>query len=119
MKEDPNEIHQVVRTTDAEFSIKTAVMKDQQVEVTLDSNLEIPVLCLLFNDKGMNWDRNTMIGLKIESKLYDSSHEQSLNFDVPSTKADYRVQCNAFNNDNKGMIEDGLMMKCLHQLNLL
>ena len=54
MKEDPNEIHQVVRTTDAEFSIKTAVMKDQQVEVTLDSNLEIPVLCLLFNNKGMN-----------------------------------------------------------------
>ena len=54
MKEDPSEIHQVVRTTDAEFRIKTAIMKDQKVEVTLYSNLEIPVLCLLFNNKGMN-----------------------------------------------------------------
>lgn len=52
MKEDPFQIHKVVRTNDAEFRIENARMRDKTVEVTLHSNLEIAVLCLLFNSKG-------------------------------------------------------------------
>ena len=117
MIEDPNQIHQVVRTTDAEFHIEKAILKDQKVEVTLRSNLEIPVLCLLFNNKGMNICLNSIVGLKIESKVYDSTKAQSVSFIVSSMKHDYRVQCNAFNNDNKGMYKNGLRVSvCINTI---
>ena len=46
-----------------------------------------------------------MIGVKIESKVFDPSHQRVLEFINPDPKADLRVQCNAFNNLNKGKVE--------------
>lgn len=52
MRDDPLRIKQRVRTGDAEFEITTAVAKGSNVYVTLNCNLGIAVLCLLFNEKG-------------------------------------------------------------------
>ena len=52
MRDDPLQIKQQVRTGDAKFEIDTAIAKRSNVYVTLNCNLGIAVLCLLFNERG-------------------------------------------------------------------
>ena len=52
MMENPLEIYQVVQTTPAQLSVESAKMKDEVIEVMVDSNLDISILCLLFDSKG-------------------------------------------------------------------
>ena len=52
MKENPIEIYQVVQTEAAQLSVESAKMNDEVIEVMVNSNLEISILCLLFDNKG-------------------------------------------------------------------
>ena len=92
MTENPFMIRQSVMTKDKVFSIKEAQFNNGFIEVSLDSNLEIAVLCFLFNSKN----------IKIDNKLYDASQDTSILFEVPQTTTQYRVQCSALNDKNKG-----------------
>ena len=91
MTENPFMIRQSVMTKDKVFSIKEAQFNNGFIEVSLDSNLEIAVLCFLFNSKN----------IKIDNKLYDASQDTSILFEVPQTTTQYRVQCSALNDKNK------------------
>ena len=94
MRENPLDIRQMVITQDAEFRITNSIVIDHKVHIVLKSNLNTAVLCFLFDKRGV----------KIDNKLYDPSHDPYITFDVPSTRTLYRVQCSAFNDQNKGML---------------
>lgn len=93
MKENPHLIKQIVITKDQVFHIQKAVIENEEIKVVVNSNLGIPILCFLFNGKG----------LKIESRQYDPSSEEYAVFSVPSSQMEYSVQCSAFKDNHKSM----------------
>lgn len=94
MKENPHLIKQIVITEDQVFHIQKAVIENEEIKVIVNSNLGIPILCFLFNGKG----------LKIESRQYDPSSEEYVVFTVPSSQMEYSVQCSAFKDNHKSMM---------------
>ncbi|KAK8806436.1 hypothetical protein WA588_003006 [Blastocystis sp. NMH] len=98
MREDPLQIKQRVRTGDVKFEIDTAVAKRSSVYVAVNCNLGIAVLCLLFNEKGV----------KVDSKVFDPLQDENVVFSAPSIRAQYHVQCSAFN-QNKVLVSTELV----------
>ena len=92
MTENPFSLRQSVMTKEKVFAIKRARFSRDTIEVFVDSNLEISVLCFLFNGKN----------IKIDNKLFDPNQDASVVFDVPKRNVQYRVQCSALNDSSKG-----------------
>ena len=95
MNENPLDIRQMVMTQDAEFAITEHLIMDNKVHIMLKSNYDTPVLCFLFNRRGM----------RVDTKMYNPSQDPYISFDVPSIKLSYRVQCSAMNERQKGRKE--------------
>ena len=68
---------------------------DNKVHIMLKSNYDTPVLCFLFNRRGM----------RVDTKMYNPSQDPYISFDIPSMKLSYRVQCSAMNERQKGRQE--------------
>ena len=92
MTENPFSLRQSIMTKEKVFAIKKARFSRDTIEVFVDSNLEISVLCFLFNGKN----------IKIDNKLFDPNQDASVVFDVPKRNVQYRVQCSALNDSSKG-----------------
>lgn len=95
MSENPLDIRQMVMTQDAEFAITEHLIMDNKVHIMLKSNYDTPVLCFLFNRRGM----------RVDTKMYNPSQDPYISFDIPSMKLSYRVQCSAMNERQKGRQE--------------
>ncbi|KAM7454297.1 hypothetical protein BLSTO_04946 [Blastocystis sp. subtype 1] len=91
MTENPFSLRQSIMTKEKVFAIKKARFSRDTIEVFVDSNLEISVLCFLFNGKN----------IKIDNKLFDPNQDASVVFDVPKRNVQYRVQCSALNDSSK------------------
>ena len=109
MKENPQLIKQVVITKERLFQIKQATFLNDEVTVFIESNVEIPTICFLFNSKG----------IKIDSKPYDNSKDDFVVFKVPASKLQYSVQCSLFTENHKRIELKRLFSSgCFYQISI-